>query len=402
MTSESAAPSWPALDHEPVEWVSRHATSGVGPDITPGRTGTYLAAVPPTIATLKVALTGETLALAETATAELSRFDASLGAEIAPFTALLLRSESAASSRIENLSASARAIFTAELGQSGRKNADLIVANTRAMRAALQLADDLTVDAVLAMHRELMLGDPRHPAGEFRREPVWIGTSFSSPFGAEFVAPRFERVPELMSDVMRFARRADVPRLAHIAIAHAQFETIHPFTDGNGRTGRALVQAMLRASGVTRNVTVPVSAGLLTNVNAYHRGLTAYRSGDADSFVQLMAEAALIAVENAHQLVLAVREVQQTWGERVKARRDSSVWRILEHVVRQPVTTAALVADHLGMTVTNVYGPLNALTEQGVLAAKTEHKIGRVWRSPEILAALDAFAERAGRRATEV
>jgi predicted ArsR family transcriptional regulator len=66
-------------------------------------------------------------------------------------------------------------------------------------------------------------------------------------------------------------------------------------------------------------------------------------------------------------------------------------------VVRQPVTTAALVADHLGITVTNVYGPLNALTEQGVLAAKTEHKIGLVWRSPEILAALDAFAERAGR-----
>lgn len=400
MSSNAATPGWPALDHEPVEWVSQYATTGIGPDMAAERSGLYPAAIPPLIAGLDVALSGETLALAEVASAELNRFDASLGAEIAPFTALLLRSESAASSRIENLSASARAIFTAELGPSGRQNADLIVANTRAMQAAIQLSDELTTDAVLAMHRELMLGDPRHPAGEFRREPVWIGTSLSSPFGAEFVAPRFERVPELVDDVMAFARRADLPRLAQLAITHAQFETIHPFTDGNGRTGRALVQAMLRASGVTRNVTVPVSAGLLTNVAAYHRGLTAYRSGDADAFVRLMAEAALIAVENAQQLVAEVRAVQHSWRERVTARRDSSVWRILDFIVRQPVATAPLVAEHLGMTVTNVYGPLKSLTELGVLAAKSEIKIGRVWRSPEILATLDAFAERAGRRTT--
>ncbi len=399
MSSYAATPQWPALDHEQVEWVSQYATTGIGPDMAAERSGLYPAAIPALIAGLDVALSGETMALAEVATAELNRFDASLGTEIAPFTALLLRSESAASSRIENLSASARAIFTAELGTSGRQNADLIVANTRAMQAAIQLSDELTVDAVLAMHRELMLGDPRHPAGEFRQEPVWIGSSLTSPFGAEFVAPRFERVPELIDDVMTFARRADLPRLAQIAITHAQFETIHPFTDGNGRTGRALVQAMLRASGVTRNVTVPVSAGLLTNVDAYHRGLTAYRSGNADAFVRLMAEAALISVENAQQLVTDVRSVQQSWQERVTARRDSSVWRILDFIVRQPVTTAALVAEHLGMTVTNVYGPLKSLTELGVLAAKSEHKIGLVWRSPEVLAALDAFAERAGRRA---
>ncbi|MBX9718770.1 MAG: Fic family protein [Microbacteriaceae bacterium] len=356
--------------------------------------------MPPMIASLPIALAGETLATAEAATAELSRFDESLGAEIAPFTALLLRSESAASSRIENLSASARAIFTAELGPSCRQTADLIVANTRAMRAAIELSDDLSARAVLAMHRELMTGDSRHPAGEFRREPVWIGTSLVNLFGAEFVAPRFERVPDLIDDLLAFARRTDVPRLAQIAITHAQFETIHPFTDGNGRTGRALVQAMLRASDITRNVTVPVSAGLLTNVDAYHRGLTAYRSGNADAFVRLMAEAALIAVGNARQLVSDVRAVQQSWRERVTARRDSSVWRILEFIVRQPMTTAAFVAEHLGVSVTNVYGPLKSLTDLGVLAAKSEHKLGRVWRSPEILSALDTFAERAGRRAT--
>src|SRR5262249_56504813 len=89
------------------------------------------------------------------------------------------------------------------------------------------------------------------------------------PHGAAFVPPHYERVPDAMRDLMSFVRRDDLPVLAHAALAHAQFETIHPFVDGNGRTGRALVHAMLRARGVTRNVTVPVSAGLLTDTDAY-------------------------------------------------------------------------------------------------------------------------------------
>jgi len=85
------------------------------------------------------------------------------------------------------------------------------------------------------MHRALMAKEPRHRPGEFRTEPVWIGGG-STPIGATFVGPRHELVVGAIGDLIAFAQRADVPALPQIAVAHAQFETIHPFTDGNGRT----------------------------------------------------------------------------------------------------------------------------------------------------------------------
>jgi hypothetical protein len=109
------------------------------------------------------------------ASMEVARFDELMGGEIAHFSAILLRSESAASSRIENLTASARAIAEAELGPSTRKNAAEIVANTRTMTAALTLAGDLTASSILAMHRALMMDSDPAGAGRFRTEQVWIG-----------------------------------------------------------------------------------------------------------------------------------------------------------------------------------------------------------------------------------
>ena len=217
--------------------------------------------------------------------------DAELGGEIAPFATVLLQSESAASSQIENLTATARAIAEAELpGGKARRNAEMIVANTAAMKAAVALSDAVDADAILAMHRALMINDPRHTHGAFRTEPVWIGGG-STPIGATFVGPRHELIPGAIADLIAFAQRADVPALPQIAVGHAQFETIHPFTDGNGRTGRALVQSLLRNKGLTRQVTVPVSAGLLADTDAYFAALTSYRDGDAAPIVERFSRA---------------------------------------------------------------------------------------------------------------
>src|SRR5690606_7915987 len=125
--------------------------------------------------------------------------------------------------------------------------------------------------------------------------------------------PHHERVPDLMDDVMRYARRTDVPALAHTAIAHAQFETIHPFPDGNGRTGRALVQGMLRAAGVTAHGTVPVSAGLLGDTDGYFRALTAFRAGDARPIIETLAEAAFAAVANGRALTRQITSIAAEW-----------------------------------------------------------------------------------------
>lgn len=360
--------------------------------------GTYHPAVPAPIADVTVELTPSVLTDAESASHEITRFDAELGGEIAPFAAVLLRSESAASSQIENLTASARAIAEAELpGGKAKRNAEMIVANTAAMQAALALSDTIDADAILAMHRALMVNEPRHTPGEFRTEPVWIGGG-STPIGATFVGPRHDAVPSAIGDLIAFTRRADVPALPQIAVGHAQFETIHPFSDGNGRTGRALVQAMLRNKGLTRQVTVPVSAGLLADTDAYFAALTSYRDGDAVPIVERFSRATVLAIANGRQLVADLREIRETWNDVITARSDSAVWKVADLLIRRPVVNAALLAQELGMESTNAHRYLNPLTDAGILVETTNGPRNRVWRSPEVLAALDAFAERAGRR----
>jgi len=394
----SATEEWPALAFEELRWQSRYAESGpraARRDVVSER---YEAAVPPTIAQRTLRPSAEVAALADEASTALARFDGSLGNEVAPFAALLLRSEAAASSQIEHLTASARQIFTAELGGEGKRNASEIVSNTRAMRTAIELSDQLTTATVLSMHEVLMEHDRRHEAGRFREEPVWIGTSGRTPVGAEYVAPSWERVPALVDDTMAFARRTDLPRLAQVAVTHAQFETIHPFTDGNGRTGRALLQAMLRSNELTQNVTVPVSAGLLTDTAGYVDALTAYRRGEVDPIVRLVSEASFEAVGNARELVEEISAIRAGWRTTVTARSDSGVWRALEVVARQPVLNASTLAAEMGVDPKNVYPHLERLVEAGVLAKKNEYQHGAVYRNDEILRALDAFAARAGRR----
>jgi Fic family protein len=360
--------------------------------------GTYHPAVPATIADLVLDLPASALAEAESAGLEITRFDAELGGEIAPFAAVLLRSESVASSEIENLTASARAIAEAELpGGKGKRNAEMIVANTAAMQAAVALSDTVDADAILAMHRALMANEPRHTPGEFRTEAVWIGGG-STPIGATFVGPRHELIPDAIGDLIAFAQRTDIPTLPQIAVAHAQFETIHPFTDGNGRTGRALVQAMLRNKGLARQVTVPVSAGLLADTDAYFAALTTYREGDAAPIVERFSQATGLAIANGRQLITDLRDIRKHWNDVITARSDSAVWKVADLLTRRPVVNAALLGRELGIDSTNAHRYLNPLTEAGILVETTSAPRNRVWRSPEVLAALDAFVDRAGRR----
>lgn len=389
--------SWPAVGYETRDWVPA-AAMGIRAAREGHASVRYEASVPPTIASLHPSLSLEVAAEAEEAAAELARFDAELGSRVAGFAPVLLRSEAASSSQIENLTASARAIFSAELGAKGSRNAELIAANTRSLHAALDLAEQITPASIAAMHRALMESQARHAPGEYRTEQVWIGTRGDSPVGAEFVPPHHERVASLVEDLADFAARWDVPSLVSVAIAHAQFETIHPYTDGNGRTGRALAQSMLRYRGVTRNVAIPVSAGLLADVDGYHAALTAYRNGDLNDIVRAFAAAAFRAVANSRELVSDIDDIRASWNDRLTARRDSNAWRLLDVFASRPVLDSATAAEELGIAQPNAYPPLKALVDAGIVRSKAEHKLGPFWRSEEILHAIDAFAQRAGRR----
>lgn len=389
---------WPALRYETLPWERRLEPGLASRSQMRRHQGPYQAAIVPEIADQSLVLSTGVLAEAEDASHEIARFDADMGGEIAPFGAVLLRSESAASSQIEDLTASARAIAEAEIGDTGRRNAAQIVANTRAMEAAVALSDRLDADAILAMHRALMETSEPDIAGRWRDSQVWVGGSGVGPHGASFVAPHHARVVPAIEDLVAFMRRDDLPVLVQAAIAHAQFETIHPFPDGNGRTGRALLHSMLRSKALTRNVTVPISAGLLTDTAAYFDALGTYREGDPTAMIRQLVEASFAAIANGRQLVTDLREIRGGWNARISARRDSAAWQVADLLMRHPVVNAHLVAGELKIAGANVYRHLSPLVKAEVLAEFTDQRRNRAWRSPEILAALDAFAARAGRR----
>ena len=250
----------PPTGHQSDYWVAENDGTASRAAMA-AASGLYDSTVPAQISELTIDLPADLAADAEEAAAELARFDtharALLGNDnpaLGPMSAILLRTESASSSQIENLTAGARQLALAEIGQSTSTNAAVVTANVRTMEAALRLADDLDEQAILAMQRELLMAQPgwANHAGRYRDGLVWVGTSAITPRGAAHVGPQPELVPAAMRDLTDFIRRQDLQIVAHAAIAHAQFETIHPFADGNGRTGRAIVHAMVRAKGLVR------------------------------------------------------------------------------------------------------------------------------------------------------
>lgn len=390
--------SWPSVDLEQVDWRPAVPRELLTRAQRARYRGPYSAALVAPIADRTPLLPPELHGLVNDASTLITRFDAELGAELAPFATVLLRSEAAASSQIENLSSGAKQIALAELGSREKRNATEIVGNVAAMRAALALVDNLDAEAIVAMHRALMSHHAPEIAGRWRTEAVWIGGSSIGPHDADYIAPQATHVPGLIDDLIDFTQRTDLPALAQIALTHAQFETIHPFPDGNGRTGRALLQAMLMSLGLTRNVTVPVSAGLLTDTDGYFRALDSYRGGDVVPIVEAVARAAQAAVVNGSRLIADLRAIRGDWDARVNLRSDARARELMEVLLRQPVIDGASAAQALGMSASNAARAIRPLVEAGILTEFTGYRRNRMWCATDITEALDEFARRALRK----
>ncbi|MGA7834233.1 MAG: Fic family protein [Acidimicrobiales bacterium] len=359
--------------------------------------GSYRAAVTAEIAELpSIDIPSDVAALTEEASAEIARFDQEIGSEFANFTSILLRSESASSSEIEQLTAGTKAIALAEIGDTSKPNASMIVANAKAMNRALELADRLDEKSIISMHEALLHDTHPEWTGHWRTDQVRIGGL--SPHTARFVPPHQDRVPVAMTDLVQFIQRLDLPTFTQAAVAHAQFETIHPFPDGNGRVGRALIHAMFKHRELTHNVTVPVSAGLLSDTDAYFDSLNEYRSGNVTPIVELMARASVAAIQNGRELATDLRGYEEDWHTRLKARSDAAAWQVANLVSRHPAIDSSLVQTELSMERRRVERSIGQLVDVGILTEVSGYKRNRRWVALEVVGALDAFAKRAGRR----
>ncbi|MDR1236874.1 MAG: Fic family protein, partial [Propionibacteriaceae bacterium] len=361
----------PAVGYEEHIWVAesdgrsgrarRAAASGPYRSVVPARIRDYSPALPADVA---ADLEEAASALAQFGTYAASVLGSS-GLMLAPMGAILLRTESSSSSQIEQLTVGARQLALAEISQSTSDNATTVIGNVRAMETALRIPVPITQESILAIHRALLShqsGWEAH-AGHYREQLVWVGRSGLGPRAASHVAPQHQLIHDAMSDLTAFLSRVDLPTLLQVAVSHAQFETIHPFVDGNGRTGRALIHATLKASSLVTAMPVPLSAGLLTDTEGYFEALTAYRQGDALPIVQRFTDASRFAATSSRDLIERLAtQLDQDSKLLTDLRPQANAWRVLPWLVAHPVINARLLTTELGLTDVAAQRALSQLT----------------------------------------
>lgn len=372
----------------------------------------YEAYVPDPLTDREITLHGATAADVSDAEHAVSRLDADAHslADSEAIARLLLRAEAVASSRIEGLQVGGRRLLKAQLARAlGRQPTDVtaqeILNNIEAMAAALEgqtAGQPITLERLLDAHARLLRATTlEQHAGQLREEQNWIGGSSYNPCSAEFVPPPPSRVPGLMADLCEFCNEDRLPAVVQAALAHAQFETIHPFIDGNGRVGRALVQLILRRRGLTANVTPPISLVLATWSRDYVSGLTATRHhGPAGSssaqeginrWIALFAAATSRAVTDALSYEQTVADVESEWRKRLgRLRRDSAVALLLDALPGAPIVTVHSAAALTGRSKQAVNAAIPRLLEAQILRQTTLGRRNRAFEAPEMI---DAFTD---------
>jgi len=262
---------------------------------------------------------------------------------------------------------------------------------------------DVTLDDLLGAHRALMEDDPseRRYAGKVRDVQNWIGGSDYSPRGALYVPPPPELVGDYLNDLMAFSNRHDINVLVQAAIAHAQFESIHPFTDGNGRIGRALINTVLRRRRVTERVVVPLASALVARRDDYFDVLGAYRKGDAGPIVEAFSRASTITAEESAESASRVASLPGEWLEVAgRPRAGSATRKLVEGLLDHPIFSAEEVGNRVGGATSSVYAALEKLATAGVIRPLTSRKRNQIWGASSLLDELDDLGARIGTRAS--
>jgi Fic family protein len=367
----------------------------------------YEAYIPDPVSGREFKLLGDVAAAVVDAEVAVARFDSQAMAlvDTEALARLLLRAESVASSKIEGLEVGAGRLFKAEVAASlGEPAQDVtaneVLRNVQAMTWALQTAQpraDITLPTLLEAHRRLLAGTRLEQyGGQVRTEQNWIGGSSYNPCSASFVPPPHEVVNELLSDFLDFCNSDALPAVAQAAIAHAQFETIHPFIDGNGRIGRVLIQLVLRRRSLTTRILPPISLVLATWANEYVSGLTATRYiGDPDDapaieglnrWVGLFAAACRRAVRDAVDFEERVRSLQSSWRSTLGSyRQDSATDRLLRSLPGAPIVTVASAARLIERTFQATNEAISRLTKAGILHQVTVGRRNRAFEASELI-----------------
>ena len=312
-----------------------------------------------------------------------------------------IRKEALLTSQIEGTQASLTDLFDSEAG-ANVSNADDVEEVTNYIRAfryvetQLRSPDGLPISTrlICGAHRLLMdgvRGGSKQP-GEVRRSQNWIGGS--RPANAVFVPPPPNKVGELLADMERFIHneRLTLPPLLRIALVHAQFETIHPFLDGNGRMGRLLIAALMEHWGLLPEPLMYLSGYLKANQLEYYRRLSEIRTeGDWESWIRFFLEGVAVAAAEAERNVVGLASLVTEDRQRLLsvAKVSTASVRLFEMLPTMPRFTVEHVCQQLDTTFPTASAAVKALEELGIVAETTGQKKNRFFSYQRYVEFLD-------------
>lgn len=361
----------------------------------------YQAYIPAPIAELELSFPGDVAAVVNEAERAISLLnqDPPRVPVLETLARQLLRVESLASSRIEGLILSHRRLARAAADpySGADANAQSVVGNIAAMERAIEIgasADQISPGHLIQIHETLFRGTRDEAiAGTVRLKQNWIGGDSDTPRKADFIPPPPGFVNELLGDLAEFLNRDDLPVIAQAAIAHAQFETIHPFPDGNGRVGRCLIHVLLKRRDLAPRYVPPISLILATDVSGYVKGLTDFRSGRDEEWIAVFAQASRSAADEAEGLAERIGQLQGQWTARAASpRRNSASSKLIAALPGYPVIDTATAVEIAGVSDVAAGRAIARLEKAGILRLdnKARHR-GRIWEARELFELINDF-----------
>ncbi|HVZ49979.1 MAG TPA: Fic family protein [Gemmatimonadaceae bacterium] len=365
----------------------------------------YRAFIPAPLAGLRIDLDAETAGAVSHAEHEVAALNAEARPALVPLARLLLRTESIASSKVEGLHIGIRDLARAEARAEGggrvAPTAREILGNIAAMQLAVERAAGARafgIRDVLAIHACLMDASPApRLGGKVRAEQNWVGGNDYNPCGADFVPPPPELVHGLLGDLCNAVNDDALPPLVQAAIVHAQFETIHPFVDGNGRAGRALIPVILKRRGLAPDYVPPVSVVLAAKRTGYFAGLADFRGDGVAAWIARFADAMGTAAGLARGYIGAVASLQDRWRGALSAnaapRADAAAWALIDVLPGYPMLSAAAAIAATGRARAAVYQAIEQLIDAAVLRPASESRRNAVWEPAGLLDLLERMEE---------
>ena len=321
---------------------------------------------------------------------------------------ILLRAEAVSSSRIEGLEMPASKLLEYEeldrLGVDHRLDGTeaQILGNLHALTDSLghvKQGTPITLDLICELNRLLLAGTHLEEiGGRLRREQNWIGGNRVNPVGATYVPPIPDEVSSLMDDLVEFVNRDHQPPVVVAAMAHAQLETIHPFADGNGRVGRALIHVILKSSGFSQSTVPPVSLILATDRERYIANLESYRcEGDdgrveaVDGWVEYFANAVALSCERATGFEQTLLGIRDEWLARTSFRPNSTARALLDLLLGTPALSIKTAQALTGRSYPAARGAVLACLEAGILRQNSKNRKSGIFVADAVVDAFNAY-----------